>query len=156
MGINNSPWTGGNRKEENRLVLVKAHRALSERIMPEEERRRRSISMIGKNVTNGNSKKNTLIRGSIESRLWRESVFARDNYTCQKCDNRGGRLHPHHIKPFAEYPELRFAIDNGETLCIKCHALEHPDLGFFKYGRNKRVQVGPNRSSELIGMVRKG
>ena len=64
-----------------------------------------------------------IIRGRIEYQLWRQAVFARDNWTCQKCKKRGGKLHPHHIKSFAEYPELRFAIDNGQTLCIECHKL---------------------------------
>lgn len=64
---------------------------------------------------------NRAVRGSIEYRLWREAVFARDNFTCQECNTRGGNLHAHHIKPFAYFPELRFAIDNGLTLCVSCH-----------------------------------
>jgi hypothetical protein len=67
---------------------------------------------------------NQKIRMSIESRLWREAVFARDNWTCQNCgDNKGGNLQAHHIKSFSEYEELRFALDNGITLCIDCHKL---------------------------------
>jgi 5-methylcytosine-specific restriction endonuclease McrA len=75
---------------------------------------------------------NLKIRGSLEYRLWREAVFARDKYTCIWCgDNRGGNLEADHIKPFSLYPELRFAIDNGRTLCKNCHKKTET------YGNNK-------------------
>jgi len=61
------------------------------------------------------------IRSSIRYRLWRESVFTRDNYTCVGCGQRGGRLQADHIKPFALFPKLRFILDNGRTLCVDCH-----------------------------------
>ena len=61
------------------------------------------------------------IRKSQDYILWRTAVLIRDDYTCQECFTRGGKLQVDHIKPFALYPELRLAIDNGRTLCIDCH-----------------------------------
>ena len=66
------------------------------------------------------------IRKSLDYKLWREAVFKRDGYTCVWCKVKSGNgkaviLNADHIKPFAQYPELRFAIDNGRTLCIDCH-----------------------------------
>lgn len=78
------------------------------------------------NFKHGLSQRSLNDRRKPEYLEWRNAVFARDNYTCQKCgDSRGGNLRAHHVKPFAEYPELRFDVANGVTLCHTCHELEH-------------------------------
>ena len=64
---------------------------------------------------------NLIIRSSNEYKLWRESVFLRDNFTCQFCGKRGGEINADHIKQFAFFPELRLSLDNGRTLCVECH-----------------------------------
>lgn len=69
----------------------------------------------------GVAKKNKIIRESVEYALWREAVYKRDDYTCILCKTRGGKLQPDHIKPFAYFPNLRFSLDNGRTLCVDCH-----------------------------------
>lgn len=56
-----------------------------------------------------------------EGRKWRKSVFERDDYTCQKCKQRGGKLNAHHIKEILSFQELKDDIKNGITLCEGCH-----------------------------------
>ena len=73
------------------------------------------------NWKGGATSKNEKLRRTRQYKLWRIAVFERDNYTCIWCGVRGGRLNADHIKPFSQYPELRFAIDNGRTLCLSCH-----------------------------------
>lgn len=74
----------------------------------------------------GITKLNDSIRRNVEYRMWREKVFQRDNWTCQECFARSCAhkrviLNADHIKPFAYFPELRFEVSNGKTLCIDCH-----------------------------------
>lgn len=73
------------------------------------------------NWQGGKVAKNRLIRGRIEYKDWRKSVFERDDYTCQQCNKRGVYLNAHHVKPFSKFPELRFDVSNGQTLCRDCH-----------------------------------
>jgi 5-methylcytosine-specific restriction endonuclease McrA len=59
--------------------------------------------------------------GSAKDRDWRSAVFLRDNYTCQICGTEGGKLQSHHIESWKTHPELRWDINNGQTLCLTCH-----------------------------------
>lgn len=82
------------------------------------------------NWKGGITPENINIRNKIENRLWRDSVFARDNWTCQICKVRGSTdLHAHHIKNFSQYPEIRTAISNGITFCKHCHRQFHKIYG---------------------------
>lgn len=69
----------------------------------------------------GITKGNKFIRTSREYKLWRKAVFERDRWTCIFCGYRGSNIQADHIKRFSDYPELRFSIDNGRTLCYNCH-----------------------------------
>lgn len=76
-------------------------------------RRWRGIPRLGKRYKHQNNNRNY--------KNWREKVFERDGYMCQGCKQFGGYLQAHHIKGWTEYPELRYEINNGQTLCGNCH-----------------------------------
>ncbi len=85
---------------------------------------------------NGNPKyPDKKIRTSWQYKEWRRHVYQRDDYTCQACGQRGGKLQADHELPFALYPDLRFEILNGRTLCVPCH-IKTPTYG----GRSKKKQ----------------
>lgn len=75
---------------------------------------------------------------------WRKEVYDRDNHQCQwpGC-NKNKRLNAHHIKTWANYPALRFLIENGITLCYQHHKMisgmeEIYESVFFKILANKK------------------
>lgn len=118
-------WNKGlSHTESHRLNLKKNYKGSRGIKWTYEQRKRASLNRMGKNSPNwkgGITKINKLLRRSFEFKEWRRAVFERDNYTCQFCRVRGGELHPDHIKAFAGYPELRFELSNGRTLCAPCH-----------------------------------
>jgi len=61
------------------------------------------------------------LMGQREYREWRTTVLSRDNHKCVQCGETKKRLDADHIKSWAKYPDLRYEISNGRTLCISCH-----------------------------------
>jgi 5-methylcytosine-specific restriction endonuclease McrA len=94
-----------------------------------------------KNLLSGNSRSCGCMVGLKKSldtpdrvyraRWWIEAVNNRYQYTCQKCGSQDkNTLCAHHIESVRLHPELANDIDNGITLCDKCHIKFH-----FYYGR---------------------
>jgi 5-methylcytosine-specific restriction endonuclease McrA len=60
---------------------------------------------------------------------WRQGVFLRDDYTCQRCGSRGVTLNAHHILNYYKHKHLRTELSNGITLCESCHKGFHKEFG---------------------------
>lgn len=117
---------GFRNKESYRIGALKG--AIKKRgiRMPDSRKKKISEALRGKKNPNwqgGITPINESIRKSAQYKLWRRAVYERDGYRCVFCGviGTGNNLHADHIKPFALFPELRFAIDNGRTLCVDCH-----------------------------------
>jgi 5-methylcytosine-specific restriction endonuclease McrA len=70
----------------------------------------------GEYITPGSKRE----RGRFRREMQRK-VFERDDYTCCVCGQEGGELQVDHIQSWADYPELRFEMDNCRTVCMSCH-----------------------------------
>lgn len=125
-------WNKGKKmtlSEESREKMRQAHRG------------KRPWNKVGEN---GITPENIKLRNSPRFQAWRNEVFSRDNWTCQRCGERGVHLHAHHICNFAAYPELRFVVDNGATLCKPCHKDFHR-----RYGQ-KKVKTNREQLKEFL------
>lgn len=63
-------------------------------------------------------------RNTFANEEWKKKVKTRDGNICVKCGSREN-LHVHHILAYSKYPEMRYDVDNGITLCKDCHLKEH-------------------------------
>lgn len=72
---------------------------------------------------------NTRIRQSAEGKAWTYDVLAKSNFTCDKCQVRGGSLVAHHLNGFNSFPDQRFLPENGICLCEDCHETFHTQFG---------------------------
>lgn len=78
-----------------------------------------------------------IIRNSGEYKAWRLSVWIRDKTKCQVCGIRKDPMVAHHLDGFNIFPEKRFDVDNGVTLCDYHHIAFHSNYGF---GNNTKEQ----------------
>jgi hypothetical protein len=118
-------------------------------IVPKLVRRGSDCNFWKGGVDRKNKNVRRLIRDSEKYKKWRTAVMKRDDYTCQKCKKRGGRIEVDHY-PYAfstilntfegiktpedaEKIEFLWDIENGKTLCKECHK---------KYGNQDHKQTG--------------
>lgn len=135
-------WKGGKHSNEAKEKMRKS--ALG-RKMSEEQKIKISLALRGRIPKNlrtldnsgakshwwkgGITSENERIRKSKEYKRWRTAVFTRDNFECKKCEKHSRNLHPHHIRNYAEYIDLRFYVSNGITFCEPCHRKFHKVFG---------------------------
>jgi hypothetical protein len=73
-----------------------------------------------------------LRRDSRQHEEWRNKVLERDRWVCICCQGRTSKDNPlcaHHLENYKDFPGLRFEVENGVTLCKKCHKRFHGIYG---------------------------
>lgn len=63
-------------------------------------------------------------RSNPKYKRWRLAVFKRDGFKCQSC-GAANDLQAHHIKHWKDDISNRYNVDNGITLCRRCHLKAH-------------------------------
>ncbi|MFH1625261.1 MAG: HNH endonuclease [Pseudomonadota bacterium] len=105
----------------------------------EETKKRMSIAQRKIWDKKGRNPQNRSKHVTHEYVLWRMEIFNRDNFTCMSCERVGGILNAHHIKEWINFPELRYEITNGITLCEECHKKLHKIEGKKKRQKGKEL-----------------
>ncbi len=100
------------------------------------------------NLTDEDREANKSRTNNFLYQRWRKKVYKRDNYICQKCNNKGGQLNAHHIESWASNKKIRLSKSNGITFCEKHHKQFHK-----KYGKinNNRQQLNEFLKTTVLG-----
>jgi len=127
IGDKNPNWTGG-KKPNKYKTKAEFNLAMSIRMKKNNPMKNKTIARkMGDKLKNKyltgeliakKGKDNHLWKGNrensfiIRSRLtkWRKHILKRDDYTCQLCKSRGGKLEIHHLEPFKCIIENRINI----------------------------------------------
>ena len=142
--MGNKYWKGKHFSQETKRKMSLAGKGKKKPPFSEAHKRKLSEVNKGKKLSETTKRKISLSRGGSGTscltnkryyhlkdwkyKNWRSLVFERDNWTCQTCGKRSQSgepiyLEPHHIKGWTKYPELRYEVENGITLCLECHKL---------------------------------
>ena len=99
------------------------------------------------NLTDEQRQANISRHSDLNYRRWIKDVFKRDNYICKCCGKRGANLNAHHLDGYDNFIDKRLDIDNGITLCEKCHKNFHSIYG---YGNNTKEQFEEFLNNNLL------
>jgi hypothetical protein len=90
-----------------------------------------------------------------EHKHWARLILERDK-CCVECGSLN-KLQAHHINHFSQSIESRLDLSNGVTLCIDCHANEHPELPrtFISRNATRSIKTCPICSIEFAPKKRK-
>ena len=139
--INSQEWIENLRQKMtgNTHGLQKGHKINLGRWQGESTRNKIRLASIGRNVGEKNAKwiedRTKLCRVSKQGErrtsayfFWRKSVWVRDNWKCKMSNlDCNGKIEAHHILGWKDYPELRYDINNGITLCHFHHPRKRID-----------------------------
>ena len=138
------PWNKGKKGEyhlwpNGRNITKETKRKMSEAKQKMSEKTKKKMSEAHKGKCKGinhwrwiidRTKLNTNRQKAYDTKYkyWMKRVKNRDNWKC-KINNKDccGRLEAHHILPWSQFPELRYEINNGITLCHFHHPRKRND-----------------------------
>jgi hypothetical protein len=130
-GYNSSPWLGKKMSDETKRKMSNSHKNSPKTIKHLKEVAAKHSGKYHWNWKGGITNEMKQIRHTEEYQIWRNKVYARDNWTCQypNCGKKLKDLIAHHEKSFKEFPDLRFDISNGITYCRAHHKKVHKEIG---------------------------
>lgn len=98
-------------------------------------------------------KYHSIYRYSKRNIAFTKKMRERDGNKCTECGAKE-KLAIHHIKPWKDYPDLRFDESNVITLCVFCHGSIEGPLNA-NNGIKTRFQKGHKLSQESIEKMKK-